>query len=106
MTEDAGRLRVASALEATGAYDGPLDLDLGNLAASDPSPFDPDVFGRKPSDVATAAALSGAATFFRGSSAISSPSRPKLTSTVGTSSYPRVPRTSRAPSRCRPRRSR
>jgi len=58
MTEDAGRLRVASALEATGAYDGPLDLDLGNLAASDPSPIDPDVFGRKPSDVATAAALS------------------------------------------------
>ena len=57
MTEDAGRLRVASALEATGAYDGPLDLDLGNLAASDPSPIDPDVFGRKPSDVATAAAL-------------------------------------------------
>ena len=56
MTEDAGRLRVASALEATGAYDGPLDLDLGNLAASDPSPIDPDVFGRKPSDVATAAA--------------------------------------------------
>lgn len=58
MTEDAGRLRVASALEATGAYDGPVDLDLGNLAASDPSPVDPDVFGRAPSDSATAAAIS------------------------------------------------
>ena len=58
MTEDAGRLRVASALEATGAYDGPVDLDLGNLAASDPAPVDPDVFGRTPSDSATAAAIS------------------------------------------------
>ena len=58
MTEDAGRLRVASALEATGAYDGPVDLDLGNLAASDPAPVDPDVFGRAPSDSATAAAIS------------------------------------------------
>ena len=28
MTEDAGRLRVASALEATGAYDGPVDLAI------------------------------------------------------------------------------
>ena len=41
--EDGGvaRMRIASALEATGAYDGPLDLDLGNLCCSDPSPIDP-----------------------------------------------------------------
>ena len=45
MTEDAGRMRVASALEATGAFEGPLDLDLGNLTASDPSPIDPSEFG-------------------------------------------------------------
>ena len=43
--EDGGRLRVSSALEAVGAYAGPLDVDLGNLCASDPAPIDPEVFG-------------------------------------------------------------
>jgi len=41
-----GRLRISSALEATGAFAGPLDIDVGNLTANDPSPIDPAAFGK------------------------------------------------------------
>ena len=60
MTEtDAGaaRLRVASALEATDAYDGPLELDLGNLLACDPAPIDPEAYAGGDADAKTAVAL-------------------------------------------------
>ena len=50
-------MRVASALEATGAFEGPLDLDLGNLTASDPSPIDPSEFGTDGGAGSTAACL-------------------------------------------------
>ena len=56
--EDGGRLRVASALEAVGAYEGPLDVDLGNLCVSDPAPIDPSVFGTKGGAKATEASIS------------------------------------------------
>ena len=54
--EDGGRMRVASALEAVNAYEGPLDVDLGNLAVCDPAPIDPDEFGT--GDDASAASIS------------------------------------------------
>jgi regulator of ribosome biosynthesis len=44
MATDDGRVRVASALEATGAWKGPLDVDLGNLLVSDAAPLDPATF--------------------------------------------------------------
>ena len=44
MATDDGRVRVASALEATGAWEGPLDVDLGNLLVSDAAPLDPATF--------------------------------------------------------------
>jgi regulator of ribosome biosynthesis len=44
MATDDGRMRVASALEATGAWQGPLDVDLGNLLVSDTAPLDPATF--------------------------------------------------------------
>jgi regulator of ribosome biosynthesis len=44
MATDDGRMRVASALEATGAWKGPLDVDLGNLLVSDTAPLDPATF--------------------------------------------------------------
>lgn len=56
--EDGGRLRVASALEAVGAYEGPLEVDLGNLCVSDPAPIDPDVFGTAGGAKATEASIS------------------------------------------------
>ena len=97
MTEDAGRC-VASALEATGAYDGPVDLDLGNLAAS--------TRARRPGR------LRSHAERFRhrrrhlprarragGSSRTSSRCRRRRTSTAGTWSCRRARPRSRAPSR-------
>ena len=55
--DDAGRVRIASALEATGAFEGPLELDLGNLTACDASPLDPAAFPSSGGASATEAAL-------------------------------------------------
>ena len=55
--DDAGRMRVASALEAVEAYQGPVDVDLGNLCVADPSPLDPAVFGKGGGRDGNAAAL-------------------------------------------------
>ena len=55
--DDAGRVRIASALEATGAFEGPLDVDLGNLTACDASPLDPGAFPSSGGASATEAAL-------------------------------------------------
>jgi regulator of ribosome biosynthesis len=55
--DDAGRVRIASALEATGAFEGPLDVDLGNLTACDASPLDPAAFPSSGGASATEAAL-------------------------------------------------
>ena len=56
MSDDAGRLRVPSATEATGAYAGELELDLGNLLACDARGPDPNALQVSASRPAAAAA--------------------------------------------------
>ena len=56
MATDDGRMRVASALEATGAWQGPLDVDLGNLLVSDTAPLDPATFAADDGGVESTAA--------------------------------------------------
>lgn len=45
-TDDPARMRVASALEATNAWEGPVEIDLGNLLVCDNAPLDPKEFNK------------------------------------------------------------
>ncbi len=56
-TEGAAQMRIASALEATGAWEGPLDLDMGNLTACDNAPLDPKEFNKDTGGVKSTSAV-------------------------------------------------